>query len=292
MSSPSPPGKFTTWEGGHRVPGVVWWPGKVEAGRVEDAPLSHLDLLPTFLGLAGIALPTDRAFDGHDVSRILFPLLSRPAPPSTSHGDRVLLHMGDSAAPGGAQIDAVRIGPLKAVFLRLIPAFDRPRFGPPTLLFGFSSSPFAFLFVPCLSLPSISNEVHGPVQQPYRPQTVAPHRPDPLIRTLFSQVYFRSCAAAACAEAYYTCAHSFNGTLVFDLSKHPDEAEALPRKSLRAVAAVAAASRARDAFSRSISSGFYSGTNFTEGDPPTAWPCCNPGALSCRCNDSGVGFAS
>jgi arylsulfatase A len=65
-------GKFNTWEGGMRVPTLVWWPGKIEAGSVSDGIVSELDVLPTLVGLAGGKVPGDRKIDGVDV----WPLLS------------------------------------------------------------------------------------------------------------------------------------------------------------------------------------------------------------------------
>ncbi len=58
--------KGSTWEGGLRVPGIVRWPGMVPAGRVNDAIVSTLDVMPTFAALAGAtkAVPTDRIVDG------------------------------------------------------------------------------------------------------------------------------------------------------------------------------------------------------------------------------------
>ena len=41
--------KGSTWEGGVRVPGVLSWPGMIEAGRVSDGLFSFTDLLPTVL---------------------------------------------------------------------------------------------------------------------------------------------------------------------------------------------------------------------------------------------------
>ena len=63
--------KFTTWEGGHREAGIAYWPGTIPAGAVSNATVSTLDFLPTIAALAGIALPTDREFDGVDISSVL-----------------------------------------------------------------------------------------------------------------------------------------------------------------------------------------------------------------------------
>jgi len=68
-------GKGTTFEGGMRVPGIAWWPGRVKAGKTEGAITlelaSTLDLLPTILSLAGITPPSDRPLDGYDISPVL-----------------------------------------------------------------------------------------------------------------------------------------------------------------------------------------------------------------------------
>jgi arylsulfatase A-like enzyme len=46
-------GKGTALEGGFRVPAIVRWPGKVPAGKVENAIVSGLDWFPTFVAAAG-----------------------------------------------------------------------------------------------------------------------------------------------------------------------------------------------------------------------------------------------
>lgn len=66
-------GKFTTWEGGLRVPAAVHHPGLVAAGTVIDVPLSALDIFPTLLAFAGVSRPAGVALDGRDVSALLFP---------------------------------------------------------------------------------------------------------------------------------------------------------------------------------------------------------------------------
>lgn len=57
-------GKFTTWEGGIRVPAVVHWPGVLEGGQSSEQIWSVLDLLPTLMQVANSsdwkpALPLD-----------------------------------------------------------------------------------------------------------------------------------------------------------------------------------------------------------------------------------------
>ena len=56
--------KGTTWEGGLRVPFVMQWKGVVPAGRVVDAQVISLDLLPTALAAAGVKVSADAKFDG------------------------------------------------------------------------------------------------------------------------------------------------------------------------------------------------------------------------------------
>ena len=45
--------KNTSWEGAYRVPALVRWPGKIEAGSVSNDIISHLDWMPTFAEMAG-----------------------------------------------------------------------------------------------------------------------------------------------------------------------------------------------------------------------------------------------
>jgi arylsulfatase len=45
--------KNTNWEGGWRVPAMVRWPGKIEAGSVTNEIVHHMDWLPTFVAAAG-----------------------------------------------------------------------------------------------------------------------------------------------------------------------------------------------------------------------------------------------
>ncbi|MEQ8704958.1 MAG: sulfatase-like hydrolase/transferase [Phaeodactylibacter sp.] len=65
------PGKSTVYEKGLRVPFLVRWPGKVEAGTTNDDLISFVDLLPTLAGIAKTDNNLPRT-DGVDWSGALF----------------------------------------------------------------------------------------------------------------------------------------------------------------------------------------------------------------------------
>ncbi|MGJ8653732.1 MAG: sulfatase family protein [Opitutaceae bacterium] len=64
-------GKFSDYEGGSRVPCIIWQPGTVPSGLVCDVQTSTLDLFPTIAALSGTPMPQDRAFDGLDIRSVL-----------------------------------------------------------------------------------------------------------------------------------------------------------------------------------------------------------------------------
>ncbi len=64
--------KAALFEGGVGVPFIARWPGKIEAGKVDDRSLiSAVDLLPTFCEIAGADLPENYAPDGVSVVGVL-----------------------------------------------------------------------------------------------------------------------------------------------------------------------------------------------------------------------------
>lgn len=66
--------KGQIWEGGHRVPAIASWPGKIAAGSETAATALTMDLFPTMLEAAGIKAPGN--LDG--VS--LLPLMAKGEP--------------------------------------------------------------------------------------------------------------------------------------------------------------------------------------------------------------------
>lgn len=94
-------GKGSTFEGGMRVPGIAWWPGRIRPG-VTSALASTMDLFPTALALAGAARPDNRVLDGQDISAVLFRNASLPERPYFFYR--------------GERLFAVRLGDFKAHF--------------------------------------------------------------------------------------------------------------------------------------------------------------------------------
>ena len=74
-ASPLRADKGHLYEGGIRVPLIVRWPGKVEAGAVEETPVILTDLHPTILSATGLDLNSTIPNDGHN----LLPLLKGKA---------------------------------------------------------------------------------------------------------------------------------------------------------------------------------------------------------------------
>jgi arylsulfatase A-like enzyme len=61
-------GKGTNFEGGQRVPCVMWAPGRIPAGTSSNELISTMDLLPTIASLTKSELPEGRKIDGLDLS--------------------------------------------------------------------------------------------------------------------------------------------------------------------------------------------------------------------------------
>ena len=63
------PGEFKgmkryPYEGGHRVPGIIRWPGRIQEGTTSNILFNGTDFFPVFCELADAALPDDRPIDG------------------------------------------------------------------------------------------------------------------------------------------------------------------------------------------------------------------------------------
>ena len=89
--------KSQTWEGGIRVPFLVQWKGRIPAGKVDDRPVIQLDIFPTAMAAAGIAVKPEWKVEGVN----LLPYLTGEktgAPHEALYwrfGPQVAIRMGD-----------------------------------------------------------------------------------------------------------------------------------------------------------------------------------------------------
>jgi arylsulfatase A-like enzyme len=121
-------GKGTTWEGGMRMPGIAWWPGKIKAGIVTAELASTMDLFTTSLTLAGVEVPADRPIDGVSLLPVLL---------GTGKGQRTMMFYYWEK-----DLMAVRKGPWKLHF-KTQGEFGRPKVEThdPPLLFHLEHDP-------------------------------------------------------------------------------------------------------------------------------------------------------
>jgi arylsulfatase A len=95
-------GKGGTFEGGMRVPCLMWWPGTIRPAVIHDIGTT-MDLYTTALKLAGAEIPTDRVIDGLDLRPVLYGKGRSPR-------DTMFYYRG-------TQLYAIRKGPYKAHFI-------------------------------------------------------------------------------------------------------------------------------------------------------------------------------
>lgn len=103
-------GKASLYEGGHRVPGIVWAPGRVTPGICSEL-IVGMDLMPTSLSIAKVNQPKGVVLDGIDVGPALFDSKPLPVRP---------------VIWGKGLVGALRVGPWKLVKNKLYHLGDDP----------------------------------------------------------------------------------------------------------------------------------------------------------------------
>ncbi len=93
--------KSDVWEGGHRVPFIVRWPGKVKPGTVSTQLIHQADIMATVANILGVSLPENAGEDSFS----LLPLLKGKEAP-------VRIHAVSTSLRG---IPAIRKGPWKLI---------------------------------------------------------------------------------------------------------------------------------------------------------------------------------
>jgi arylsulfatase A-like enzyme len=71
--------KGTAFEGGWRVPGLMWWPGHIPAGAKYDEMMSHIDCWSTLAAMVGLTPPPHGAWVGNDGKPIYFDSIDNSA---------------------------------------------------------------------------------------------------------------------------------------------------------------------------------------------------------------------
>jgi len=63
--------KRDQWEGGHRVPLIMSWPGEIEAGSVSDQLISLTDIMASCASLVDYELPNNAAEDSYNFLNVI-----------------------------------------------------------------------------------------------------------------------------------------------------------------------------------------------------------------------------
>ncbi|MHC4455867.1 MAG: sulfatase family protein [Planctomycetota bacterium] len=78
--------KGEIWEGGHRVPFIAQWPGKIKAGTTNDEVICLTDLMGACAAIVGTELPKDAGQDSYNIlPALLGKKLDKPIREATVH---------------------------------------------------------------------------------------------------------------------------------------------------------------------------------------------------------------
>ncbi len=77
--------KRDQWEGGHRVPLIARWPGKIAPGTTTDQTVCLTDFMATFASMLEVTLPSNAAEDSFDLLPILLGRAGEPVREYTLH---------------------------------------------------------------------------------------------------------------------------------------------------------------------------------------------------------------
>ena len=86
--------KADAWEGGHRMPFLARWPGRIQAGTVSDQTICFTDLLATFADICGTELSSGAGPDSFS----LLPVLEGRQPKEQPIRGPIVMQAGSSPA--------------------------------------------------------------------------------------------------------------------------------------------------------------------------------------------------
>jgi arylsulfatase A-like enzyme len=113
-NAPLRSGKASAYEGGTRVPMVVWWPGHTQPGTWSHEPVVTYDLFPTLLAMTEVEAPAGVAkqLEGVDLSPLFAGTGELPQRTIFWHQP----HQWGASGPGIEPFTAARAGPWKLIY--------------------------------------------------------------------------------------------------------------------------------------------------------------------------------
>ncbi|MES2773849.1 MAG: sulfatase [Bacteroidota bacterium] len=108
-NAPLRAGKGWLYEGGIRVPLIIYWKGKVIAGSMPDLPVSTADLFPTIARAIDKNYRKDKSIDGDNIFQML-------AKPQAYQNRQLFWHYPHYSNQGGKPGSAIRQGNYKLIY--------------------------------------------------------------------------------------------------------------------------------------------------------------------------------
>jgi len=128
--------KSHIWEGGHRVPFIVSWPGKCKPGTTNDEPVCLTDFLATIAAITRVRLPDEAGPDSYDITPALL----------GKQGQKPIREALVSHSENGTF--AIRQGEWKLILDNktsggwMVPEGEPPKPGTPGQLYNLAEDPF------------------------------------------------------------------------------------------------------------------------------------------------------
>ncbi|MFA5688636.1 MAG: sulfatase [Kiritimatiellales bacterium] len=107
-NAPLRAGKATVYEGGIRVPLIIKWPGRIDAGKQSPAPVCSVDFYPTLMELTGVKPEEPVVFDGVSFASVCY---------GGAPADREIFchYPHDTPLSGGIPSSSIRVGNWKLI---------------------------------------------------------------------------------------------------------------------------------------------------------------------------------
>lgn len=109
VNGPLRAGKGWLYEGGLRVPTILYWKGKFIPGRVSEIPVSTVDIFPTIAKAMNRGYSVEKTVDGNDIAGLL-------EQPEKQKARTLLWHYPHYSNQGGKPGSVIRQGNYKLIY--------------------------------------------------------------------------------------------------------------------------------------------------------------------------------